>query len=371
MRRSVPHPSEKLLTWFGVINDRAHDTEMPISFDWVIENQSDRSFQIAHAIWLKAKELVHSQLPDLETIFAFPGSFLFQTHFDPTGWFAVRVSGRDDGGVTTGPGMESGDRAYLREKITKREWTPAELRGTLGEYWFGETTFTYVGPFQEVNVSWSDMLMHVVDWVNQVVLPIALEKNRKRVVRALPPAPQYNTHAISQALWVLESETDSTQGSGFALDGAGIITCAHVLSEDTEAFRYVAPNERYRVVVVRRNDDIDLAVVQLGTSVTASLSRGNSAGVKQMDHVLIAGHPNYRLGDTPFFSPGIIVGMRMRSGVRRLVTSGSIVRGASGGPVLDGSGLVIGVAVTGAELFSASNQTEDHGIIPIDALDRV
>ena len=67
--------------------------------------------------------------------------------------------------------------------------------------------------------------------------------------------------------------------------------------------------------------------------------------------------------------PGLITGFRPKSGIRRFLTTASIVAGASGAPALDGHGRVIGVAVTGAERFDKVADTEDLGIIPINALD--
>jgi S1-C subfamily serine protease len=93
--------------------------------------------------------------------------------------------------------------------------------------------------------------------------------------------------------------------------------------------------------------------------------------LRQMAHLAICGYPNYRLGDTGTIVPGLVVGFRTVSGIRRILTNAPIVAGASGAPVLNASGMVIGVAVTGADRMENAQDTEDHSIIPIDALNLV
>ena len=198
------------------------------------------------------------------------------------------------------------------------------------------------------------------------------ERRRRELAEAfkelrLQPQLCPDLNRIYGALWVLECEQDCIQGTGFALEGIGLVTCAHVLGSDTRAFRFDSPATKHPVQVLSKHDTVDLAILSLGSS-PESLEEGDPKPLKAMEHILVAGHPNYRLGDTPIVVSGLIAGFRMKSGVRRLLTNAPIVAGASGGPVLDGSGKVIGIAVTGAKSFSKAPETEDHGIIPIDAL---
>lgn len=189
-----------------------------------------------------------------------------------------------------------------------------------------------------------------------------------RVLRAVPIPPQYNISEISSSLWILECEQTCKQGTGFELQGYGIVTCSHVLGTDTKAFKADNPNSKYKVHVIKNNPVIDLSILQIEGVDLKGLAIGSSDNLNLMDHIAISGFPNYRLGDTGVFIPGLVVGFRMVSSIRRILTNAPIIAGNSGGPVLDAQGEVIGVAVTGADKMEDAQQTENHAIIPIDAL---
>jgi len=331
---------------------------------------SDHGVRIAVAIAGLAKELVAEHFPDLQEAGPWTKQMRFQQHFDESGWFGVRVE------FVSGPSMmmiggrmKEADVDFLKSKIGKeRVWLPSNLCALLGRKWIAFDCFTYVGPYEGRRVSWQNIDGHVRQWLSHIVLPEMLNRERTRVRRALPIAPSFDSKLILDSLWVLESDEDYKQGTAFALDGVGLVTCAHVLGASTRAFRADDFDRKMSVEVVARDDDIDLAILRMPVAVGTKLSRGSADSLDLMEQLLVAGHPNYRLGDRGFVMPGIVVGFRTRSGIRRIVTNASIVAGTSGGPVVGGDGLVIGVAVTGAELFLSTNQTEDMGIVPIDAL---
>ena len=50
------------------------------------------------------------------------------------------------------------------------------------------------------------------------------------------------------------------------------------------------------------------------------------------------------------------------------MSAGIIIRGNSGGPALNIHNRVIGIAVTGADRRETASETEDHGVIPIEAI---
>jgi S1-C subfamily serine protease len=189
-------------------------------------------------------------------------------------------------------------------------------------------------------------------------------------------AVQANPEAILSEVFVLEAETDQnmTQGTCFNLTGVGLVTCDHVLGlgQDLVAFHPSQPTKKHPVEVLSRNDVIDLARIRVpDLEVGDGLPHGSADDLQMADKILVAGYPNYRLGDTGTVTPGSITGFRMVSSIRRMLVDTPIIAGASGGPVLDDEGQVIGVAVTGADRMENAGNTENHGVVPIDALDRI
>ena len=179
------------------------------------------------------------------------------------------------------------------------------------------------------------------------------------------------------ALWVLECEEHAVQGTAFSMVDGRIVTCQHVVCEHVSgdrspctammAFRTTDAQKRYPVRVVHSNRDVDLALIDLGTTSDGGLAP-NTGELQQTDRLWVAGFPNYRLGDSGSLSPGVITAFRTVSAIRRVLTDALIIAGNSGGPGITRDGRVIGVAVTGADCSEASRTTENYGLIPIDAL---
>lgn len=227
---------------------------------------------------------------------------------------------------------------------------------------------TFIGP---QDVSWRTVQELAVEWLNTAVTPDVEQRNRARVLRALPPAPRFDFSSIAASLVVLESEESASQGTGFFLEGVGIVTCEHVLAEGLKAFVARPPFTRSGVQILRRNSALDLAVLKTDRPLDGivPLKRGEPKTLRILSAVAAVGFPNYRLGDTGTIMPGVIVGFRPVKGVRRLMTNATIVSGMSGGPVVIDSNTVVGIAVTGADKLDMIEDTEDRGVIPIDALE--
>jgi len=173
---------------------------------------------------------------------------------------------------------------------------------------------------------------------------------------------------MQEALWVLETAYDDdkgnaviSQGTAFALEGVGIVTCAHVVNGgSTEAFRASEPSKKLKVRVLQKNVDLDVALIEISGHYAVQLQAADPAQVKQLDPVTVLGSPNYNLGDQVLIHQGQVTGFRPKNGIRRILIDAHIVQGNSGGPVLDDKHRVIGLAVTGAQDQTSAPHTENQ-----------
>jgi S1-C subfamily serine protease len=172
---------------------------------------------------------------------------------------------------------------------------------------------------------------------------------------------------LNQSIWILESESSMTQGTGFFVKDVGLITCAHVLGPDTVAFHASQPLTKFRVKVVIQDEHLDIAVVRLDISPRAGLQIGDPTVITHNSRILVAGYPNYGDGDPLYKSWGAVTTKKKRHGVLYLIPSAPIAAGNSGGPVIDEQYRVIGIAARGVKnLADASEYADDlFGIISI------
>jgi len=134
-------------------------------------------------------------------------------------------------------------------------------------------------------------------------------------------------------------------GSGFVIDNEVIVTNYHVIEKSNSGFVRLIDNQRkYRITgIIEISEKYDLAILKVEGLIAPKLKLGNILTVEIGDNIYAVGNPRGLEGT---FSQGIISGIRSFDNDRLLQITAPISPGSSGGPVLNGNGDVIGVAVS-------------------------
>jgi len=144
----------------------------------------------------------------------------------------------------------------------------------------------------------------------------------------------------------VRTPSDTRQGSGFLVDSSGrIVTNYHVIEDARSIEVKLASGDVYDAVEILGTDERrDIAVLQVKGFHLPALPLGNSDSVRVGATVVLIGSP---LGLENTVSMGIVSGRRQEpQGYQLLQVSAPASPGSSGGPVLSGSGKVVGIAVS-------------------------
>ena len=170
---------------------------------------------------------------------------------------------------------------------------------------------------------------------------------------------------LERAVWVIENE--SVQGSAFALNGAGMLTAAHVLKPDSAASCIPLKTFDASVQEYARDDDSDVAVCRPRASLPVQFRTPATLNLKKGDTVKVLGFPLHRKGNKLSTHEGKIIQFSTWYGVPHVVVDCSIIKGNSGGPVLNVANEVIGVAVKGQGTPKRfESEDELSRFVPID-----
>lgn len=334
-------------------------------YEWELpDNLYDAGFPIREEI----RRIIREKISDLEDLFPFKSAFSTKS-YKGKDWFIIELEDLPSSTIPIVGTLEETKILKIQKIIDGLTGvSPNILYERLGGEYFGFSKFTYIGRHENSFANWPRVVEYIFDWLNNFVIPEVIKKNETRVQRAIPTPPQFDIGRILKSIWILECEKLCIQGTAFMIDDGSLVTCNHVIGSKTQAFQPTDTIQKYSVEIAKSNKDIDLAILNIDKQSGQSLEIGSADSLKNGDHLGISGFPNYRGGDTGVFIPGLVVGFRQHHRIRRILTNAAIVSGNSGGPVVDKNNKVVGVAVTGAEQMEAANQTENHGIIPIDAL---
>jgi S1-C subfamily serine protease len=173
---------------------------------------------------------------------------------------------------------------------------------------------------------------------------------------------------LSRALWVLQDdEPPYMQGTAFAAEHLGLLTAAHAVRPKTKAYSPAAGIPAVPVQVVTSHDDVDVARLSPGARIPVALKLGSSAALKIGDHVKVLGFPKYHVGATVNVQEGRITAYSPWHGVPHFIVDCSIVKGNSGGAVLNEDNQVVGIAVKGQGSPKKFNDDDEMSrFVPID-----
>jgi RNA-directed DNA polymerase len=192
----------------------------------------------------------------------------------------------------------------------------------------------------------------------------------KLAVRAHAITPMYNYgipvaehlamkhHVLANAIWIVLGKdangTNVVQGTAFSLDGVGIISARHVFNNPCangysvhrwEIFKPSAPTQLFRVNGFRDHTSLDLTIIDLRAPHSFCLIAAETSA-RSGDSLIVAGYPQWlTLADRLAAARCEAIQTRTISGVRFVLTNAYIREGNSGGPILDGNGHVVAVAL--------------------------
>lgn len=195
--------------------------------------------------------------------------------------------------------------------------------------------------------------------------------SRDERFKAKPVLVDERTHreVISRAVWLLVSETNDIAGTAFAIEGGTLLTAEHCVKTEMFAMQPQYDRELYRVKVIRKDANIDVAEISIEARLVVQFRLGNDLQLASGSGITLVGFPRYRDGDTVAIRAGSITQGRNYQGVPHFVIDADIVHGNSGGPVLDARNNVVGIAVRGVEVPGRFGQNDElSSFVPISLL---
>lgn len=176
---------------------------------------------------------------------------------------------------------------------------------------------------------------------------------------------------IEKSVFILESEAECIQGSGFIAKGVGLLTNYHVTEDNGDYTVSTYKSDRMcsvsnNINLIKNNKNIDYACYRFGAQSEDALEVGTSKKLGIGTQVLVIGYPDYSSGNSPEVQNAQIISERIYMGQRLYTINGRIVHGASGGVVLDESYKVVGIIRCGPATIDETAVNAVQGLIPID-----
>jgi RNA-directed DNA polymerase len=193
-------------------------------------------------------------------------------------------------------------------------------------------------------------------------------RGRQRIDDRYGSETFYALPLVEDALVVIEH--DASQGTGFFLEGVGLVTCAHVVTDTVKVFNWRRPSGALAAMTIAEDHTLDLAILRTAFNPRYRLRAAATSDIEIGATIQVLGFPNWNPGRQLSVTDSVVFGAYPAlSGHRLYSISHAIYGGNSGGPVLNSRGEVVGVALKG--MFQGLNEgqagAENH-FIPVAAV---
>lgn len=199
-------------------------------------------------------------------------------------------------------------------------------------------------------------------------------------VRHITRRPANHLPREQDAVWLVYCWDDDNQGTAFELEGYGLVTCAHVLvkrntrlvADSVEVTQPRLNGARFPARIAHIDIERDLAILEFDAPSGALLKPKLSPRPdwRARPAIRAMGWPAHGPGQTLWRDDGHITAYWHHIGSPRFMITIRVAGGASGGPVFDHTGAVVGVISHGEETMERAIQsvTPRFGMIPLDLL---
>jgi RNA-directed DNA polymerase len=185
-------------------------------------------------------------------------------------------------------------------------------------------------------------------------------------MRAVEITPTSSMKLLEMAVWLVES-SNGPQGTAFAATGFDLVTADHAVDALSQASCPGASIGTQPIGRGRSNNHVDVARILVNTRILIRFKIGSAKELRVGDPIRVLGFPLYRAGNSVSIHEGKISATAAWHGVPHLIVDAGIVKGMSGGPVINSLNEVVGIAVKGQGIPKRfADDDELSRFVPID-----
>ena len=263
-------------------------------------------------------------------------------------------------------GLRNAEKEYI-DKYDKKHRSPF-----IKKYWSSELKNKSI--FREVIIGKLNYLRMVRGLKNTAFLKYCkqlarLDPSFKKTYEIILKKSKVNE--FEDSVFVLESIGKDgvayNQATAFILKDIGIISCSHTICGKVYIFKGYDPSKCINLSIKKNDANMDIAILEFTQDLDhIGMPKGDSDKMKIGDMVKVVGFPNWAEGSTIQIYEGKVNGTGQWFGSLRIKVDAAIIKGNSGGPVLNAKNEVIGIAATGKDKHEDSSQEVEFGVIPIN-----